>query len=32
MTVEFRHYTVLLNETVDGLQVKPDVAYTNCTL
>ena len=24
MTEEFRHYTVLLKETVDGLQVKPD--------
>ncbi len=27
MTEEFRHYTVLLKETVDGLQVKPDGVY-----
>lgn len=32
MTEEFRHYTVLLKETVDGLQVKPDGVYVDCTL
>lgn len=32
MTEEFRHYTVLLKETVDGLQVKPDGIYVDCTL
>ena len=29
MTEEFRHYTVLLKETVDGLQVKPDGVYVD---
>jgi 16S rRNA (cytosine1402-N4)-methyltransferase len=32
MTEEFRHYTVLLKETVDGLQVRPDGIYVDCTL
>lgn len=32
MTEEFHHTTVLLNETVDGLQVKPDGVYVDCTL
>jgi 16S rRNA (cytosine1402-N4)-methyltransferase len=32
MTEEFRHYTVLLKETVDGLQVQPDGIYVDCTL
>ncbi|ENZ7263662.1 16S rRNA (cytosine(1402)-N(4))-methyltransferase RsmH [Enterococcus faecalis] len=32
MTEEFRHYTALLKETVDGLQVKPDGVYVDCTL
>lgn len=29
---EFKHETVLLNETVDGLDVKPDGIYVDCTL
>ncbi|GAA0365537.1 16S rRNA (cytosine(1402)-N(4))-methyltransferase RsmH [Alkalibacterium iburiense] len=29
---EFTHETVLLNETVDGLDVKPDGIYVDCTL
>lgn len=29
---EFKHETVLLNETVDGLNVKPDGIYVDCTL
>lgn len=29
---EFTHETVLLNETVDGLDVKPDGVYVDCTL
>ncbi|EOL47841.1 16S rRNA (cytosine(1402)-N(4))-methyltransferase RsmH [Enterococcus caccae] len=32
MTEEFQHYTVLLKETVDGLQVKEDGIYVDCTL
>jgi 16S rRNA (cytosine1402-N4)-methyltransferase len=28
----FKHTTVLLKETVDGLQVKPDGIYVDCTL
>src|SRR4051812_15300502 len=28
----FEHTTVLLKETVDGLQVKPDGTYVDCTL
>lgn len=32
MTEEFQHYTVLLKETVDGLQVKPNGIYVDCTL
>ncbi|MDR2464656.1 MAG: 16S rRNA (cytosine(1402)-N(4))-methyltransferase RsmH, partial [Streptococcaceae bacterium] len=28
----FDHYTVLLKETVDGLDVKPDGVYVDCTL
>ncbi|WP_166243816.1 16S rRNA (cytosine(1402)-N(4))-methyltransferase RsmH [Paenibacillus turpanensis] len=28
----FHHITVLLNEAVDGLQVKPDGIYVDCTL
>lgn len=30
--VEFQHYTVLLKETVDGLAVKKDGIYVDCTL
>jgi 16S rRNA (cytosine1402-N4)-methyltransferase len=29
---EFKHQTVLLNETVDSLNVKPDGIYVDCTL
>lgn len=29
---EFNHETVLLHETVDGLNVKPDGIYVDCTL
>ncbi|MDA9472880.1 16S rRNA (cytosine(1402)-N(4))-methyltransferase RsmH [Enterococcus sp. 5H] len=32
MTNDFQHYTVLLKETVDGLQVKEDGIYVDCTL
>ncbi|MGM0123692.1 ribosomal RNA small subunit methyltransferase H [Enterococcus sp. AZ194] len=32
MTEEFQHYTVLLKETVDGLQVKQNGIYVDCTL
>jgi 16S rRNA (cytosine1402-N4)-methyltransferase len=30
--VEFQHETVLLEETVDGLNIKPDGVYVDCTL
>lgn len=29
---EFKHETVLLKETVDGLNIKPDGVYVDCTL
>ncbi len=29
---DFRHYSVMLTETVDGLNVKPDGIYVDCTL
>ena len=29
---EFKHITVLLNEAVDGLNIKPDGTYVECTL
>ncbi|WP_423189675.1 16S rRNA (cytosine(1402)-N(4))-methyltransferase RsmH [Alkalibacterium sp. f15] len=29
---EFQHETVLLNETVEGLNIKPDGIYVDCTL
>ncbi|MDW3023576.1 16S rRNA (cytosine(1402)-N(4))-methyltransferase RsmH [Ligilactobacillus salivarius] len=29
---EFKHITVLLNEVVDGLNIKPDGTYVDCTL
>lgn len=29
---EFQHYTVLKKETVDGLDIKPDGIYVDCTL
>ena len=28
----FQHTTVLLKETVDGLNIKPDGIYVDCTL
>ncbi|GEK91525.1 16S rRNA (cytosine(1402)-N(4))-methyltransferase RsmH [Alkalibacterium kapii] len=30
--LKFEHETVLLNETVDGLSIKPDGIYVDCTL
>lgn len=30
--MEFKHETVLLHETVDGLDIKPDGVYVDCTL
>ncbi|MDR3156328.1 MAG: 16S rRNA (cytosine(1402)-N(4))-methyltransferase RsmH [Lactobacillales bacterium] len=32
MKTDFNHYTVLLKETVDGLNVRPDGIYVDCTL
>lgn len=32
MTKEFQHYTVMLKETVDGLNIDPDGIYVDCTL
>lgn len=32
MTETFQHYTVMLKETVDGLNVKPNGIYVDCTL
>lgn len=32
MTQDFQHTTVLLHETVDGLRLKPDGRYVDCTL
>lgn len=29
---EFNHVTVMLNEAIDGLEVKPDGIYVDCTL
>lgn len=29
---EFKHITVLLNEAVDGMNIKPDGTYVDCTL
>ena len=29
---EFEHVTVLLNEAVEGLNIKPDGVYVDCTL
>lgn len=29
---EFQHYTVMLKETVDGLAIRPDGIYVDCTL
>ncbi len=30
--IEFKHYSVMLKETVDGLNIKPDGIYVDCTL
>ena len=30
--MEFKHYSVLLKETVDGLNIKPDGIYVDGTL
>jgi 16S rRNA (cytosine1402-N4)-methyltransferase len=30
--ISFNHFSVMLNETVDGLNVKPDGIYVDCTL
>lgn len=32
MTEDFQHYTVLLKETVNGLNIKEDGIYVDCTL
>lgn len=32
MAQEFQHYTVMLKETVDQLNIKPDGVYVDCTL
>ncbi|WP_430609860.1 16S rRNA (cytosine(1402)-N(4))-methyltransferase RsmH [Enterococcus sp. DIV0876] len=29
---DFKHYTVMLQETVDGLNIRPDGIYVDCTL
>ncbi|HQZ19895.1 MAG: rRNA (cytosine1402-N4)-methyltransferase [Trichococcus sp.] len=29
---KFEHYSVLLNESIDGLNIKPDGVYVDCTL
>ena len=29
---KFEHYSVLLNESIDGLNIKPDGIYVDCTL
>lgn len=30
--MEFKHYSVMLHETVDALNIKPDGVYVDCTL
>ena len=30
--IEFKHYSVMLEETVDGLDIKPDGIYVDCTM
>ena len=30
--MEFKHYSVLLEETIDGLQIKPNGTYVDGTL
>ena len=32
ITPEFSHYSVLLHESIDGLMIKPDGIYVDCTL
>ncbi len=32
MSEDFQHYTVMKKETVDGLNIKPDGVYVDCTL
>ena len=32
MDMEFKHKSVLLNETIEGLRVKPDGIYVDGTL
>ncbi|MBQ2766307.1 MAG: 16S rRNA (cytosine(1402)-N(4))-methyltransferase, partial [Clostridia bacterium] len=32
MAPAFSHYSVLLNESIDGLDIKPDGIYVDCTL
>lgn len=31
MPIEFEHYSVMLNECIDGLNIKPDGLYVDCT-
>ena len=31
MAVDFEHYSVMLNECIDGLNIKPDGLYVDCT-
>ena len=31
MSVNFEHYSVMLNECIDGLEIKPDGLYVDCT-
>ena len=31
MSMEFEHYSVMLNECIDGLNIKPDGLYVDCT-
>ena len=30
--MEFRHYPVMLGEVIEGLDIKPDGVYVDCTL
>ena len=31
MAVNFEHYSVMLKECIDGLNIKPDGLYVDCT-